>query len=448
MKASANIKLSPGFKRLLLIIAFLNGLIGVKRIGESFSPPEIYRKDFIQEYLMAKAMLNGVNPYLPVTELAAIWLDYAEYRQFTHPTPHAPALGLLALPLGLLDYGSAAVIWLVFEMACLLASLVLLLRWWGEPFNAATAAVLFGIALGWPVIMEGLWYGQVNLCMLLLLMKAWLSFREGKGALGGALLGVSIALKPMTWPIAVFLVLRRNWKGSIAAGAALGGANLIAVAALGLDCVRDYYLKVGPLVARIYQTYDFNYSAFTLGKRLFEGTGFHYSVPPLLHSAGLATFCTYAAPAMLLIAGLMLALRATSFDASFAVSICVSLLISPVAWPHYLILASIPMVLIARNLHQKNFPRGMTCLAGGLLLLSSSSTALFNFGARLYATRPALEERPAVPFFIGLLTLAPSAALIAILCMVSRMDITAAPEGEIVTRDDRAPDGRPVAEGA
>ena len=77
--ASLKLTLSPGFKRLLLLLAALNGLVGIKRIIESFLAPDIYRKDFVSGYLMAKAMLNGVNPYLPLPELADRWIRSEEH---------------------------------------------------------------------------------------------------------------------------------------------------------------------------------------------------------------------------------------------------------------------------------------------------------------------------------------------------------------------------------
>src|SRR5262249_20722017 len=249
MKTSSNLTFSPGFKRLLFVIAALNGLIGIKRIFESFFPPEIYRKDFIQEYLMAKAILNGVNPYLHLPDLAAIWMNHANnYNALKHPTPHPPVVGLLSLPFGLLSYQAAAVVWLIFELVCLSGSVLLLLRWWGKPINAGRAATLFGIALGWMPIVEELWLGQLSSCLLLLLLGAWFALRVEKDFLGGAMLGGLIALKLTAWPIVIFLALRRRWNGVIAAASVLVAANLLAMAVLGLGCVKNYYLEVGPQV--------------------------------------------------------------------------------------------------------------------------------------------------------------------------------------------------------
>src|SRR5262245_26055508 len=205
MGSSPNIKFSPGFKRILPLISILFCAVGIKRIIESFTHTAIYKKDFIQEYLMAKATINGINPYLPLPDLAAILMNYPGYRVLPHPTPHPPIVGLLSVPLGFLSYKNAALIWLIFELTCLFASLLLFLRWWKAPLKPARIAILLGFTLGWGPVVESLYIGQLNSCLLLLLLSAWLALRAEKESLGGALLGAAIALKLMAWPIVVFL---------------------------------------------------------------------------------------------------------------------------------------------------------------------------------------------------------------------------------------------------
>src|SRR5262249_62111906 len=104
-------------------------------------------------------------------------------------TPSPPVVGLLSLPFGFLSYQAAAVVWLIFELACLLGSVLLLSRWWGKPIKAGTTAALFGVALGWAPIVEELWLGQLSSCLLLLLLGAWHTLRDERTLKGGAMLG-------------------------------------------------------------------------------------------------------------------------------------------------------------------------------------------------------------------------------------------------------------------
>src|SRR5689334_21700425 len=100
----------PGlrFRRLVLpIILLVNLAYLASKIGQltqSFSDEQLCHRDFISIYLLAKSVLSGINPYLPLGELAARWPDFAGCNVFAHPSPHPPALAILAAPLGLIGY--------------------------------------------------------------------------------------------------------------------------------------------------------------------------------------------------------------------------------------------------------------------------------------------------------------------------------------------------------
>jgi len=433
MKASSNLTFSPGFKRLLFVIAAFSGLIGIKRIVESFFPPEIYKKDFIQEYLMAKAILEGVNPYLPLPDLAGIWMSYADYNELKHPTPHPPFVGLLGLPFGYLSYEKASIAWLIFELICLLAVILLILRWWGKPAKAATMAILLLIALGWIPVIEDLWFGQLTICLLLLLVGAWLSLREEKNLLGGALLGGLIALKLMAGPIVIFLALRRKWSVVFSAGAVVVAANLLAAGVLGTNCVKYYYLEVCPLLASIYRSHDVNYSSWTIGERFFAEFGKNFVAPPLFSSAYLAWLFTYLIPAAVLLLGLRLALKVEHFDTAFGLLVGVAILVSPIAWTHYLILISIPMMIIAQRLWLLGLPRRMSYLVFCLWLLISIAGTAYSYIARLVISHITPGGFPVVTFVAGLVTLIPAVALSGLLWIVWRLDHVKTPQNDEVT---------------
>ena len=52
--------------RLLVVLAG-TGLFLVVWTLQSLGADSVYRKDLLQEYLLAKAILEGVDPYMPVT---------------------------------------------------------------------------------------------------------------------------------------------------------------------------------------------------------------------------------------------------------------------------------------------------------------------------------------------------------------------------------------------
>jgi len=419
-KNSLKTKFPQTLALLLGIIVIYYNSGSFSRIWQSLSAPVVYWKDCISPYLMAKAILNGVNPYLPLPQLAGQWLSQATPAD--HPTPHPPLVGILSLPLGFLSYEKVALIWLMFELVCLLATLLLFLRWWGASLNPIKVAVLFGLGLLWTPVNEELWQGQFMSFLLLLLVGAWLALRAGKQVLGGVLLGGLIAIKMMAWPIVLFLALRRQWRSAGAAAAVVVTANLLAMAVMGVNVVTDYYLKAGPLNAKLWRPAEWNFSVWAWGIRLFEGAGFSYHLSPWWPAPALATIATYLLPLVVLLLGMALAWRAANFDTAFSLLAVVSILVSPIAWYFYLLLALIPLVVLARRLVKMGLPVEPSVLALGFWLLMSIKPGIYDQLAKSFVVQSTPEGMLAVPFAAGLLTLVPMAALLCWLWLVWRTD--------------------------
>lgn len=414
-------------KYLLLLVTAVMGFIGLQFSVSSVMRPLVYQKDFIQEWLLAKAVLGDIDPYLPLPKLALRFLGPLPNSVLQHPTPHPPTVAVLGLPLGALSYEQAAVAWLVFEIVCIVAAIYLLLLWSDRRPRLALCAFLALIAIAWSPFWEELVTGQLMALLLFLLIGAWLALREGRSILGGVLLGLTIAVKLIAWPIIIFLVLKKNWRAVVAAGVTVVVGNLAAAVLMGFDRVLYYYGKVSSAVSPLYRAYEHNFSLWTIGWRVFDGTGslvvMGFSSPPLVNAPILARLFSYAIPLALLLAGLVLAVRAHSFDTSYCILICVSILVSPVAWWHYLVLLLIPVFIIGRRLYNLDWPKRETnfALVLGLLLVISRGQ-LSNIIRILAGHGPNAEKAVVVPFFVGLLSLVPAAAILGVIWLVWHLD--------------------------
>ncbi len=80
-------------RRAAVPLAFLFGLTMLRFPMGSLVAPHVYRKDFLQEYLLARAIAEGVDPYLPIPMLADRFLGQLPVPLFPHPTPHPPTAG-------------------------------------------------------------------------------------------------------------------------------------------------------------------------------------------------------------------------------------------------------------------------------------------------------------------------------------------------------------------
>lgn len=436
MKKLTGPALSPIWKRLLALIIVSHGLAGLYWAYDSFQTPGIYQKDFISGYLMAKAILNGVSPYTPLPDLAQRWISGAQYTQLTHPTPHPPMVGFLCLPLGLMRYEIAAAVWFGFELLCLVVSICLFLHWLEIDLKPRTIFLAAFFAIGWTPVVQDLWYGQLNPILLLLFIGAWLALRRDRDLGGGVLLGLLMALKLAGWPIVLLLACRRRWRGVGAAVATALLCNIAAILALGIPVVREYYFKVGPAVSAIYRTYEYNISVWTLGPRLFLEYGRKCTTLPIWSSPTLANFLTYFLPLVFFGLGFRLSLRAKRFDTAFGVLVIVGMLINPVVWIHYLLLATIPMVIMGRRIASMDLGPKMT---GAMIFcagLISASPGVVISAAEFFATRFNANGFVITSIWVEGLTLLPVIGAIGVLAALSKTDSPKAPERNRVLGDE------------
>ncbi len=306
-----------------------------------------------------------------------------------------------------------------------MASLILLARWWqGEAVEYKKVFLLGWVLLGWGPITEDLWTGQFNTVLLLILILAWQSLRKGQEICGGLWLGSVLALKLMAWPIVLFLIWKRRWRSVIAAGATALGFQLLSVAFIGTEGVVRYYTKSGPAVSALYREVDANYSASAFGWHLFAETGSAFiisiRISPLIKWQVAAKIFSILFPLLVLAVGLWLANNTRSFDTSFALLLCVSLLVNPVAWTHYFVILLLPLAILIRHLQQMAFPPAPTRGVIIFILVSSLSTSFWSqaatYGQKLFAT----NGQSAVPFAAGLLTFIPAFALFALIFLLWR----------------------------
>jgi hypothetical protein len=391
----------------------------------SLAPPHVYLKDFTQEYLLAKAALGGVNPYLPLPVLARQFISPTPVIALDHPTPHPPPVALFSLPLALVSYERAALVWFIFEIVCVFAAAHLLVGGLSSPHWAKTLAC-GALLLCWHPFWEELGIGQINTPLLVLLAAAWRDLRAGRDARGGVWLGLMIALKMMAWPLVIYLLLKRRWRAAAAVGAAAAAAYGGAALLIGAGHFADYFRQVGGVTA-LYRHNGGNISLWSVGYRLFEGTRGEVEVLPLFFSPTLARLTSFALPAAVLALALVAARRAAKFDTAFALLAGVSLLVNPVAWTHYLVLAALPLAVAARRLFVGDRARPQAYLAAltALLLLVSRLNA--DYFLRLFAFRSAASPPVlTVAALPGLLTLIPVAGLLCLLWLVWRSEVSPA----------------------
>lgn len=404
--------MSPVLRVVLWIAALSSTFVAGRRLVESYSDEYFYGRDFVQEYLLARALLDGKSAYRPLPEVVH---DYFPDQRlpWTHATPHPPPTAVATLPLGFMSYRAASIAWLVLQLAMLAVAVELLSRTWGGPvrLEAKTLAFLLSLSLG-PVLRD-LYLGQFSAILLVLMTLAWRSLREGCDGWGGFWLGCTIALKLVGWPITLFLMIRGRWRALATAALVFVVLHIASMALMGWPTIREYYLKTGPDVARDNRHHLENFSLWTIGSRLFMAEKMTWAneivLEPLAPIAALERPTAIMLPIIALAAALVLALRLKSFDSAFGVLVCFGLVINPVVWDHYLLLTALPIVIVARRLFDRSAPWQKLLAGIGAAISVIPRPGDLHLAIQLWGTPDGNFLRLA--FLPGLLTYLPMVAL-------------------------------------
>jgi hypothetical protein len=319
------------------------------------------------------------------------------------------------------SYRTAAAIWFGLELACLVASVHLLARAVGVPLSAsATLGLALVLPLWYPVLIELTW-GQVQLPMLALLAGAWLGLRSGRSRLAGVLVGLAVLLKPFVLPLLLWFLLRRNWHALAAASLVISGGYLLAGAVLGLPAVSSYVTEVLPAVSAFYRSAWGNFSVSSLAWRLFQGTEDSGIIiaPPLIPSLSAARVGAIVLPLLLLaLVSLAVQLRG-DLDVAWSLLVIASILVSPLAWSYYLVLAAIPAAHVIAWLGRNHLPSAETnrALVVAILLLLPWLELATMLALAVVTARRTLT----LPFALAQLPLMPAVGLGALAWLVARL---------------------------
>ncbi len=259
-----------------------------------------------------------------------------------------------------------------------------------------------------------------------MLLLSWRSLRTNRPVSGGILLGAAISLKLVGWPVVLFLALKKNWRAVSASIATVLAANAAAAAIIGYEAVFYYYVKVASLVSWVYRGHAFNFSLWGLGWKLFWETGSPVldgpTAPPLFRAEVLAGAASVMLPLLVLILSLNLSRKVADFDAAFAIMLCVSILINPIAWSHYLILALLSICVIVRKLLRENLPKTETHVALSLgLLISVSHRRWHNLAIALGGQGTVGNNMLVNPWILAIQAVLPGCLVLTLIWLLYRL---------------------------
>lgn len=160
--------------------------------------PQTNGDDLVQDYLSARALLAGEDPYQPLQPLReTMGLPTAErFRMKADYNPHPPVAVLLTIPVACLPFDEAYRVFRVIQIVLLAVAWVWACR--SARVQRPIATVGGGLALGlWPPVWGGLDWGQPVGLMGLLAVALWHLASTQKPATASAMLALSALVRPL-----------------------------------------------------------------------------------------------------------------------------------------------------------------------------------------------------------------------------------------------------------
>jgi hypothetical protein len=236
-----------------------------------FSDFLTYFSDFHNDYNAALALRHGMNPLAP----AASWIRAAHTSAHQGAAvggvyyAYAPIFALLLVPLTLLPFYPAIVIWGVCSLVFLVVAVDACLRVAGlRPTVSHLLPVATAVALIRTVRVEYS-LGQVDIFPLFVVCAAFWVHRARRSALGAVLLGLACVTKPVLLPFVVFLVWKREFRFAITTIVSFAVLLLAPFVVLGGAALRDQ-LDIWRYWSNEYAPFEYAYGPKNVLARLFS----------------------------------------------------------------------------------------------------------------------------------------------------------------------------------
>jgi hypothetical protein len=321
-------------------------------------------QDFKPYYVGSLALRRGINPYDSDFGIVSIEagrpLGNLSAWERTEPLLDTPAWLIFFELFTFLKPAPAYWAWATFNMLCLAAALFFLISDIGPP--GADGWMVAALMLLYPPISINFWFAQSEVFLLLIFVLALRALRRRNDGEAGVMLAAAALLRGYPLGMLGYLIARRNWRatGYCLATCVVGSA--LAVAFLGFQPVASFARLAVPISgthgvpsALLRHPANLNLGSFVQLVFGYRGWAFAAGMVIELLLAGLA----FAATAIV---------EDDPYGCGFSLWIVVITLLSPVAWPQFLVCIVPLYVGVAAANHERRLARRVLNIAGASYL--------------------------------------------------------------------------------
>lgn len=285
--------------------------------------------DFLSFWSAGKLLVAGSSPYDIPAHIAmqrSVYASGTGHLGYFYP----PVFELWSYPLGLLGYFPALFVWTAAGLAAYVAAARL---WLGQ---LSLRAVLVAVA-AFPAVLLTITHGQTSLFVSALLGGGLWLVAGGRKVLGGLLLGLAVIKPQFGVLIPLVLLAGREWRAIFAATASAVLSAGLATLCFGID----EWARWQSVSGAVQSVMDGGTVGFAKMQSVFSGLR-------LLGADVLTAYVVQGGVALVVAAGLILAVRRTGLTAEAAAATLVgALLTTPFLLDYDLVLLGFPIASLA-----------------------------------------------------------------------------------------------------
>ncbi len=314
-------------------------------------------------------MRRGWNPY--VVDLRQIGDPlHLEIWPLIH-TISTPTFLLCFMPFAYVSETAGYWIWFLISMAALVAAIVLMLGGTESGMPTPLKWVVADAILLYSPVNDHIAFAQVQILILLMLVLVMRWLASGREIAAGLILALAVMLRAFPLVLALYLIITRRWRALLAMMGGVVLVGIITVAGVGWDIVRAFIHGATSLTSHPRLSLPINVALASFVSRLFR-YWFGVVLSPGLDLARRIVFL--AAEFTILGYSIRATLRTTGGrDASlraYGLWVVVSVILSPIAWVHYMVLFLIPFVQITFAAYRRSCsPSAMWAVVASYFLI-------------------------------------------------------------------------------
>jgi Glycosyltransferase family 87 len=298
--------------------------------------------DFSQYYVYAYAMRKGLNPYIvdltPLAQTLHLSLGWTR-------AAYSPTFILCFEPLTLLSPFAAYWTWTAINVAFFSLALFLLL----DEFDLSGGLLLAALAIFYAPVTSHFHFAQTQILVLLLLTLAMRAVKNGHDAVAGATLALAGLLRVFPLIMVGYLLVCRKWFALLSMGLVLAAGVSVTSAFLGFGRTLSFLQLIFPLSQQLRAPVAISLPA-AISRMFWLFKEQPSELLDLVRRITVLIACLFVVALTIRATATRNRVNTVASGRVFGLWVVTMVLITPTAWPHYMVLLLLPFALLASSI--------------------------------------------------------------------------------------------------